>query len=142
MLTHGNLYSNARDVGNYLQIAGEDRVITTLPVFHVFALTVVVNAPLMKGATLLLAPRFSPGEIFKLADEYKATVFAGVPTMFNFLYQFEEGDPKVFSHLRLAISGVLLYQLHCFIISKKNSMYGFRKAMVCQRHLQLHVSIH
>ncbi|WP_413363523.1 fatty acid--CoA ligase family protein [Lysinibacillus sp. 3P01SB] len=105
MLTHGNLYSNARDVGNYLQIAGEDRVITTLPVFHVFALTVVVNAPLMKGATLLLAPRFSPGEIFKLADEYKATVFAGVPTMFNFLYQFEEGDPKVFSHLRLAISG-------------------------------------
>lgn len=105
MLTHGNLYSNARDVGNYLQIAGEDRVITTLPVFHVFALTVVVNAPLMKGATLLLAPRFSPGEIFKLADEYKATVFAGVPTMFNFLYQFEERDPKVFSHLRLAISG-------------------------------------
>ena len=105
MLTHGNLYSNARDVGNYLQISGEDRVITTLPVFHVFALTVVVNAPLMKGATLLLAPRFSPAEIFKLAGDYKATVFAGVPTMFNFLYQFEEGDPQAFAHLRLAISG-------------------------------------
>ncbi len=105
MLTHGNLYSNARDVGNYLQMSAEDRVITTLPVFHVFALTVVVNAPLMKGATLLLTPRFSPGEIFKIADEYKATVFAGVPTMFNFLYQFDGGDPKAFTHLRLAISG-------------------------------------
>lgn len=105
MLTHGNLYSNARDVGNYLQMSEEDRVITTLPVFHVFALTVVVNAPLMKGATLLLAPRFSPGEIFKLAEDYQATVFAGVPTMFNFLYQFEEGNPEAFAHLRLAISG-------------------------------------
>ncbi|MFF5995274.1 fatty acid--CoA ligase family protein [Lysinibacillus sp. KU-BSD001] len=105
MLTHGNLYSNARDVGEYLQMTGDDRIITTLPVFHVFALTVVVNAPLMKGATLLIAPRFSPAEIFELAETYKATVFAGVPTMFNFLYQFEEGDPKAFEHLRLAVSG-------------------------------------
>ena len=105
MLTHGNLYSNARDVGDYLEMSDGDRIITTLPVFHVFALTVVVNAPLMKGATLLLAPRFSPGEIYELAAKYEATVFAGVPTMFNFLYQFEEGDVKAFSHLRLAISG-------------------------------------
>ena len=105
MLTHGNLYSNARDVGNYLKVTDQDRIITTLPVFHVFALTVVVNAPLMSGATILLAPRFSPAEIFQLAEHYQATVFAGVPTMFNFLYQFEEGDPKAFSHLRLAISG-------------------------------------
>ena len=105
MLTHQNIYSNARDVGNYLKMGAEDRIITTLPVFHVFALTVVVNAPLTKGATLLLAPRFSPAEIFDLAATYKATVFAGVPTMFNFLYQFEGGDVAAFSHLRLAISG-------------------------------------
>lgn len=105
MLTHKNLYSNARDIGEYLDIRTTDRVITTLPVFHVFALTVVVNAPLIKGATLLLAPRFSPGEIFKLAKDYEATVFAGVPTMFNFLYQFEEGDPADFETIRLAISG-------------------------------------
>lgn len=105
MLTHGNLYSNARDVATYLGITGEDRVITTLPVFHVFALTVVVNAPLMKGATLLLVPRFSPAEVYAVAAEYKATVFAGVPTMFNFLYQYEEGDVSAFDHLRLAMSG-------------------------------------
>ena len=55
MLTHKNLYSNARDIGDYLKMNHEDRVIATLPVFHVFALTVVVNAPLMKGATILLS---------------------------------------------------------------------------------------
>lgn len=75
MLTHGNVYSNARDVAHYLGINAEDRVIATLPVFHVFALTVVVNAPLLSGATVLLAPRFSPSEIFALAREQKATVF-------------------------------------------------------------------
>lgn len=105
MLTHQNLFSNARDVGNYLEMSAKDRVITTLPVFHVFALTVVVNAPLMKGATLLLVPRFSPAEVFEVADKYEATVFAGVPTMFNFLYQYQDGKVEAFKNLRLAISG-------------------------------------
>ena len=105
MLTHRNIYSNARDIGDYLHMSSADRVVATLPVFHVFALTVVVNAPLMKGATILLAPRFSPAEIFALAEAQKPTIFAGVPTMFNFLNQYEAGDPAVFSTLRLAISG-------------------------------------
>ena len=105
MLTHNNIYSNARDIGDYLKMSSDDRVIATLPVFHVFALTVVVNAPLMKGATILLAPRFSPGDIFDLAEAQKPTIFAGVPTMFNFLYQYDQGDIAAFSTLRLAISG-------------------------------------
>jgi long-chain acyl-CoA synthetase len=105
MLTHKNLYSNAIDVGNYLKINEEDRVITTLPMFHVFCLTVVLNAPLMKGATLLIVPKFSPKEIFDIAEKYEPTVFAGVPTMFNFLYQYSEGKPENFASLRLCISG-------------------------------------
>lgn len=105
MLTHGNLYSNARDVGEYLGFQEQDRVIATLPVFHVFALTVVVNAPLLKGATILLVPRFSPGDVFQTIREQQATVFAGVPTMFNFLYQYPEGQTADFETIRLAISG-------------------------------------
>lgn len=105
MLTHGNIYSNARDVSTYLGFRADDRIIATLPVFHVFALTVVVNAPLLSGATVLLAPRFSPTEIFSLAKEQKATVFAGVPTMYNFLYQLPDSNPDDFGAIRLAVSG-------------------------------------
>lgn len=105
MLTHKNLFSNASDVGDYLQINDQDRVITTLPMFHVFCLTVVLNAPLLRGATLLIIPRFSPKEIFEIAKEYEATVFAGVPTMYNFLYQYPEGNPEDLKTLRLCISG-------------------------------------
>ncbi|RLQ97270.1 fatty acid--CoA ligase family protein [Falsibacillus albus] len=105
MLTHRNLYSNARDVGAYLKMNDTDRVVTTLPMFHVFCLTVVLNAPLISGATLLIVPKFSPGEIFRLSQKFEATVFAGVPTMYNFLYQFPEGDPEKLKSLRLCISG-------------------------------------
>ena len=105
MLTHGNLYSNARDVADYLSYSEDDRIVATLPVFHVFALTVVVNAPLVKGATILLVPRFSPAEVFKVVKEQQATIFAAVPTMYNFLYQYPEGNPDDFKSIRLAISG-------------------------------------
>ncbi|MEQ2525638.1 fatty acid--CoA ligase family protein [Robertmurraya yapensis] len=105
MLTHKNLYSNARDVGIYLHMNEDDRIITTLPMFHVFCLTVSLNAPLLSGATILIDPKFSPKEIFRLAKEYEPTIFAGVPTMYNFLYQYPEGDPKDLKSLRLCISG-------------------------------------
>ncbi|EGQ26967.1 fatty acid--CoA ligase family protein [Mammaliicoccus sciuri] len=105
MLTHKNIYSNARDVGNYLDFSEDDRIVATLPLFHVFALTVVANAPLLKGATILLEPRFSPSEIFSLIRKQKATVFAGVPTMYNFLYQYPDGKTEDFETVRLAISG-------------------------------------
>ncbi len=105
MLTHRNLYSNANDVAEYLKINSDDRVITTLPMFHVFCLTVVLNAPLMAGGTLLIAPKFSPKDIFAIAKNHEATVFAGVPTMYNFLYQYEESNPEDLKTLRLCISG-------------------------------------
>jgi len=105
MLTHKNIYSNAKDVGDYLKMNQEDRVVTVLPMFHVFCLTVVLNAPLLCGATLLIAPKFSPKEVFSVIKEHTATVFAGVPTMYNFLYQYPDGDPNDLKSLRLCISG-------------------------------------
>lgn len=105
MLTHNNLYSNARDVADYLGYSENDRIVATLPVFHVFALTVVINAPLVKGATILLVPRFSPADVFSIVKEKQATIFAAVPTMYNFMYQFPDGNPDDFKSVRIAISG-------------------------------------
>ncbi|OLN23817.1 long-chain fatty acid--CoA ligase [Domibacillus antri] len=105
MLTHKNVYSNARDIADYLDISEQDTVVTVLPMFHVFCLTVALNAPIVRGATMIILPRFSPKEVFDAVNAQKATIFAGVPTMYNFLYQFEQGDPSDFSSIRLCISG-------------------------------------
>lgn len=105
MLSHENVFSNARDIGTYLQMTADDRVVATLPVFHVFALTVVVNAPLHRGATILLEPQFSPEQVLQTIRKQKATVFAGVPTMYNFIYQYENGTREDYESIRLSISG-------------------------------------
>lgn len=105
MLTHKNIYSNARDVGIYLRYSENDRVIATLPLFHVFGLTVSLNAPLLMGAQVLLVPKFSPKEIFRIVKKFEATVFVGVPTMYNFLFQYPDGNPEDMKSLRLCISG-------------------------------------
>ncbi|PLS02984.1 long-chain fatty acid--CoA ligase [Neobacillus cucumis] len=105
MLSHKNLYSNARDVGGYLRINPDDKVVTVLPMFHVFCLTVALNAPLLSGASIVILPKFSPKEVFSLIKDFTATIFAGVPTMYNFLYQYPEGNPADFNSLRLCISG-------------------------------------
>lgn len=105
MLTHNNLYSNARDIGSYLQFTEQDKLIATLPMFHVFCLTVVVNASIVSGGTILIMPKFSPKEVFRVASKYDATVFAGVPTMYNFLYQTRNGHTADFHNMRLCISG-------------------------------------
>ncbi|MTH53347.1 long-chain-fatty-acid--CoA ligase [Bacillus mangrovi] len=105
MLSHKNIYRNAADVADYLKMNDADKVVATLPMFHVFCLTVSLNAPLMSGASLIIVPRFSPKEVFRLIKEYDATVFAGVPTMYNFMLQYEEGLKEDVETLRLCISG-------------------------------------
>lgn len=105
MLTHKNLFSNAKDVADYLQMDSGDKVIAALPMFHVFCLTVALNAPLMNGGTVLIVPSFSPEAVFTIAREQEATVFAGVPTMYNYLLQTPDGKAEDFESIRLCISG-------------------------------------
>ncbi|MUK90107.1 long-chain-fatty-acid--CoA ligase [Ornithinibacillus sp. L9] len=134
MLSHKNLFSNAKDVADYLTISGEDRVIAALPMFHVFCLTVSLNAPLMNGGTILIVPKFSPQEVFRTAKEHEATVFAGVPTMYNYLLQTAEGNQEDFSGIRLCISGgaampvALLKQFEKTFEVKVSEGYGLSEA--------------
>ncbi len=105
MLTHRNIYSNARDISDYLKIGKGDRFVCVLPMFHVFCFTIAVNVPLISGGTILIHPKFSPQEVISSIKEDKATVFAGVPTMFSFLYQYKDTKPEDLASLRLCISG-------------------------------------
>lgn len=134
ILTHGNLYSNAKDVADYLTINVDDRVIAALPMFHVFCLTVSLNAPLMNGGTILIVPSFSPTEVFRLAKGYEATVFAGVPTMYNYLLHSITDNEDSFSKIRLCISGgaampvALLKQFEQSFGVKISEGYGLSEA--------------
>lgn len=104
LLTHKNLLSNAEACLKLFELTSEDRVATVLPVFHVFCMTVCMNASILSGATMLLIPKFSPIEVIEAINEQRATIFAGVPTMYNFLLQVPS-TPEQFNSLRVCISG-------------------------------------
>ncbi len=105
LLTHENLYSNAIDSSSCLEMSKADRVVAVLPIFHVFCLTACLNAPLSQGATVILLPKFHPGEVLQTIAQKQATLFAGVPSMFNYLLQVPGVGPEAVKSLRACISG-------------------------------------
>lgn len=105
MLSHRNLGSNALAIIEQMGIQKDVKAINVLPMFHVFGMTVGMNATLYQGGTMVIIPRFSPKEVFKTIRDTKATLFAGVPTMYNVLYNYEKAIREDLSSLTICMSG-------------------------------------
>jgi len=81
-LTHANLFFNALISTELLNNVEEDVTLIALPLFHIFGMTVLMNAGVYKGNTNVLIDRFTPELAFEAMEKHKVTIFAGVPTMF------------------------------------------------------------
>ena len=87
MLSHGNLTSavSIYDVWGKPARAERDnpieRVICVLPLFHIFALTVVLLSSLRRGHLISLHQRFEVEAVMRDIEVKRATAFPGVPTM-------------------------------------------------------------
>ncbi|MEW4535833.1 long-chain-fatty-acid--CoA ligase FadD [Vibrio cholerae] len=104
ILTHRNM------VANVLQ-EGRELVVTALPLYHVFALT--VNCLLfieMGGRNLLITnPRDIPGFVKEL-QKYPFTAITGVNTLFNALVNNEDFHELDFKNMKLAVGGGMAVQ--------------------------------
>lgn len=105
MLSHRNMASNAEALGILLELEARDRMVAVLPMFHVFCMSVCVNGPIRYGSTILIAPRFHPAEILDLIRTQKATCFAGVPTMYNYMLQLPAATREDMASIRVCCSG-------------------------------------
>jgi malonyl-CoA/methylmalonyl-CoA synthetase len=101
-LSDGNLLASATAVGLAWRWEPEDRLLLTLPLFHVHGLGVGLNGALCAGASVALAAGFDPGEV-AAGCEAGATLFFGVPTMYHRLMQSGAAAPM--RSLRLMVSG-------------------------------------
>ncbi|AHM73723.1 long-chain-fatty-acid--CoA ligase FadD [Yersinia hibernica] len=109
MLTHRNMQSNleqAKAAYAPLLQPGHELVVTALPLYHIFALT--MNCLLfieLGGRSLLITnPRDIPGMVKELS-RYPFTAMTGVNTLFNALLNNEEFTKLDFSSLRLSVGG-------------------------------------
>ncbi|WP_400159237.1 long-chain fatty acid--CoA ligase [Arthrobacter sp. BPSS-3] len=76
-----------------------------LPLFHTFGQTVVLNAGLRAGATVVLLPRFTGQGALELVAKHKVNVFVGVPTMYVALLEAAKSTAVRPADLRYGISG-------------------------------------
>lgn len=78
-LSRANLESNALSIAEYLEIAEDERAITSLPPHYSYGLS-VINSHLAVGASLVLTDlSVTNAEFWSLAREHGVTSIAGVP---------------------------------------------------------------
>lgn len=114
VLTHKNMIANvlqAKAAYGPVLSEGREFVVTALPLYHIFALT--VNCLLFVefgGQNLLITnPRDIPSFIKEL-QKYPFTAMTGVNTLFNALVNNEDFHELDFSHLHLSVGGGMAVQ--------------------------------
>ncbi|MCG3731613.1 long-chain-fatty-acid--CoA ligase FadD [Vibrio cincinnatiensis] len=114
ILTHRNMIANvlqARGAYGPVLREGRELVVTALPLYHVFALTVNLLLFIeMGGSNLMITnPRDIPGFIKEL-QKYPFTALTGVNTLFNALVNNEDFHELDFSHMKLSVGGGMAVQ--------------------------------
>jgi long-chain acyl-CoA synthetase len=107
MLTHANISSNLLQVTawwNQGDLAG-DRVLGVLPLFHVFAMTAVMNFAISQGMEMILMPKFDLVEALKLIHKLKPRMMPGVPTLYNAMLRHPRIGKYDLSSLEFCITG-------------------------------------
>lgn len=113
-LSHGNIVANMQQISAWMKPKLSEKkeiVITALPLYHIFALTVNCLAMMKIGAhnVLITNPRDMPGFIKELS-KHKFTVFTGVNTLFNGLLNQESFLKLDFSSLKISVGGGMAVQ--------------------------------
>ena len=106
VLTHGNFGSNGRAIVEAWEFTATDRLLCTLPLFHVHGLGNAVHAWLISGCHVRLMERFEHAQAAAWFEDYRPTVFFGVPAMFIRLLEVPPDRARAIgARLRLAVSG-------------------------------------
>ncbi|WP_299348416.1 long-chain fatty acid--CoA ligase [uncultured Maritalea sp.] len=107
VLTHANIAANLSQI----DLWGLDlfrppaSLIAVLPFFHIFAMTVCMNTPLVNGVKVVMLPRYEKLPLLKLIVRTKPTIFPAVPTLSHALATAPELDKYDISSIEIGISG-------------------------------------
>lgn len=108
MLTHANVYINTEQSFLWFIGAnmGKEKILAALPLFHVFAMTIVMNLAIRLGAEIIMMfPRFTVDEAMSLIAAHKVTLFPAVPTIYNMINHHPDVRKFDLSSLRMGLSG-------------------------------------
>jgi long-chain acyl-CoA synthetase len=110
-LTHANLsaacaqYLETTHVGPKPLLEGEERTLCVLPLFHIYALSVLLVLGLRLGAEIVLHPRLDPPAALKDIVHKKITVYVAVPAMHIAILNLPYVQPADFASIKQCSSG-------------------------------------
>ena len=107
MLTHHNLMA-AQALAQATFPAfdpGKEVVLAFLPFFHIYGQVVIMLNGITQGNLLVLFTTPDTEAILAAMERYRATVFYGVPTLFEYLKDHKDTDKANWRRLKLVLSG-------------------------------------
>ena len=107
MLTHANLaVSSAQMIAHTGHLPDQqERTMGVLPLFHVFALTTVLNYSVDTGAEMVLLPRFELKQMVDTIARTRCTQLFAVPTIYGAMNGLPDKDLAKLKSLKFSISG-------------------------------------
>lgn len=105
VLSHKNYLFDTEKFVQATRMAGEDRFLCILPLFHVNGQVVTTLSPIYAGASMVLMERFSPTEFFPALSKYRPTAFSAVPTIYAILLNHPVAEGADLSGLKFCICG-------------------------------------
>ncbi len=105
--THATLLANSRAITQAWHWTHTDRLLLTLPLFHMHGLGVGVHGSWLTGASFDLHERFDAQAVLNVLWEQQVTMFFGVPTMYQRLLATTgtDAEHRRLPALRLYVSG-------------------------------------
>jgi len=107
MLTHFNViaaYTNSQSTFAGLE-PGKEVILAFLPFFHIYGQVVIMLNGLMQGNLLVLFTTPDTEEILAAMEKYRATVFYGVPTLYEYLKEHKDTNKVDWKRLKIVLSG-------------------------------------
>lgn len=103
-LTHRNLVSCQAQAAAFWQDVlspGKDVIVAFLPFYHIYGQVIIMLSTLLQGSTLVLLTTPDLEDILYATELNNATVFYGVPTMFEYLKEYEKTDRVDWKRLKM-----------------------------------------
>jgi fatty-acyl-CoA synthase len=105
VLTQRALFWNAVNSTHMHDLTSADRVLTTLPLFHVGGLNIQTTPALHAGATVTLHARFDPEATFDAIERERTTLTVLVPAQFSAMMALPRWTTADLSSLRVITTG-------------------------------------
>ncbi|WP_158006857.1 AMP-binding protein [Piscirickettsia litoralis] len=105
-LSHHNVIANCTQCSCVLNLTADDKVLSCLPLFHAFGLTVTTLMPLIEGTPMVCYP--DPTDALKIGKtiaKHNVTILCGTTTFFNLYSRHPKLHASMFKSLKTVISG-------------------------------------